>query len=80
MILTIKVSPKAKETRYMGQMSDGTLKFRVNAIPEDGKANTELINQLAKMLHLAKQEIVLESGASSRMKQIRIPDHTPLPW
>lgn len=80
MILNIKVSPRAKDTSYMGRMSDGTLKFRVKAIPEDGKANRELMGHLAKILHLAKQEIVLESGASSHIKQIRIPDHTPLPW
>lgn len=80
MILKIKVSPKAKETAFAGVMADGTLKFRVNAVPEDGKANKALIDYLSKALNLAKKDIQLEAGESSRLKLISIPDNTLLPW
>lgn len=80
MLLIIKVSPKAKETAFAGKMTDGTLKFRVSAVPEDGKANKALIDYLSKVLKLAKKDITLETGTRSKLKHISIPDHTPLPW
>lgn len=80
MFLLIKVSPKAKETAFAGKMADGTLKFRVNAAPEDGQANKALIDYLSKVLKLTKKEIILETGTHSKSKRISIPDHTPLPW
>jgi uncharacterized protein len=80
MFLTILVNPKAKETAFAGKTSSGILKFRVNAVPEDGKANKALLEHLSKILKLAKREIILESGGGSRLKRISIPDQTPLPW
>ena len=44
--LTIKVIPRARKTEYVGRMSDGTLKIRLVAVPEDGKANAELLRFL----------------------------------
>ncbi|GAB0175286.1 MAG: hypothetical protein HHAS10_11650 [Candidatus Altimarinota bacterium] len=45
-ILTIKVIPRAKKTEFVGIMDDGSYKIRLKAIPEDGKANTELLEYL----------------------------------
>lgn len=44
----IKVIPNAKKSEFAGEMSDGTIKIRVKAIPENGKANVELLNFLEK--------------------------------
>lgn len=47
--LTIKVIPRARKTEYIGCMSDGALKIRLAAVPEDGKANAELLRFLEEV-------------------------------
>jgi uncharacterized protein YggU (UPF0235/DUF167 family) len=47
--LTLKVIPRARKTEIVGTMSDGALKVRVAAVPEDGKANTELCRYLGEV-------------------------------
>ncbi len=47
-IRNIKVIPRAKKTEYVGDMEDGTMKIRLWAIPEDGKANMELCRFLSE--------------------------------
>jgi uncharacterized protein len=44
--LSVKVIPRAKKTEFVGYMEDGTLKIRLRAVPEDGKANMELLRFL----------------------------------
>lgn len=47
--LRIKVIPRARKTELVGMMDDGALKVRVAAVPEDGKANTELCRHLGEI-------------------------------
>lgn len=47
-VLQIKVIPRAKKTELIGYMDDGSLKIRLKAIPEDGKANIELCRFLTE--------------------------------
>ena len=47
--LQIKVIPRASKTELVGTMDDGALKVRVAAVPEDGKANTELCRYLGEL-------------------------------
>jgi uncharacterized protein YggU (UPF0235/DUF167 family) len=47
--LILKVIPSARKTEIVGTMSDGALKVRVAAVPEDGKANTELCRYLREI-------------------------------
>ena len=42
MVLQVKVIPRAQRSEVVGPMADGTLKVKVAAVPEDGKANEEL--------------------------------------
>lgn len=42
----VKVIPRAKKTEIVGTMSDGIIKIRVRAVPEDGRANKELLDFL----------------------------------
>ena len=44
--LIVKVVPRAKRTEFVGIMDDGALKIRLRAVPEDGKANEELLSFL----------------------------------
>lgn len=46
--ITVKVIPRAKKTEYISIMDDGTYKIRLKAVPEDGKANEELLKFLEK--------------------------------
>jgi uncharacterized protein len=44
----------------------------VNAAPERGKANHELIEYLARELHVARSAIAIVRGETSRDKSVRI--------
>lgn len=53
-------------------MEDGTLKVRVKAPPEKGKANKEVIKVLAKKYGVKKSEVEIVSGATDQIKLIKI--------
>ena len=72
MELNIKVIPRAAKTEMAGEMADGTLKVRVKAVPEDGKANDELCYFLARHYGVARQDVEIITGATSQRKRIRI--------
>ncbi len=67
--IQIKVTPSAPRSEIFSQLSDGTLKVRLQAPPENGKANKALIKLLKKELN-ADAEIV--SGALSQKKLVRL--------
>ncbi len=66
--LQIKVIPRARKTEWAGVMDDGSIKIRLKAVPEDGKANTELLKFLEKETG-EKWEVV--SGFTNTRKGIR---------
>jgi uncharacterized protein len=70
--LNIKVIPRAAKTEMAGEMADGTLKVRVKAVPEDGKANEELCHFLARHYGVARNSVEIITGATSQRKRIRI--------
>jgi len=54
------------------------LKVKLHAVPEDGKANEELIEILRKGLRLARQNIKILRGEKSRSKWVEIQGLNPL--
>ena len=70
--LRVKVIPKSPRTEITDEMADGTLKIRVAAPPEKGKANTELIKFLSKHFSIPKDQISIISGKSDPLKLIRL--------
>jgi uncharacterized protein (TIGR00251 family) len=74
MTLRVKVIPRSAKTEIVGTMSDGTLKIKVAAPPEKGKANDELVRFLAEHYKVKKVEII--SGHSAPRKIIRLLDAT----
>ena len=70
--LRIKVQPKSKESAIGDLMEDGTLKVRVKAAPEKGKANKEVIKLLAKKYGVKKSGIEIVSGKTEPIKLIKI--------
>ena len=71
-LLQIKVIPKSSQTCFAGQMDDGTLKIKVSAVPEKGKANAELIAWLAEYFKVPKTNVEIVSGQTSARKLVRV--------
>jgi uncharacterized protein (TIGR00251 family) len=70
--LNVKVIPRAARTEFAGEMADGTLKLRVNAVPEDGKANEEIRTFLARYYGVGREQVRIVGGATSQRKRIRV--------
>lgn len=49
MTLRVKVIPRGAKTEIVGTMADGTVKIKIAAPPEKGKANDELDSWLRTM-------------------------------
>lgn len=74
-LLRVKVTPKAKSERIKKEMgADGAVLYKiyVTAAPEDGKANEAVIKLLAKALGIAKSNLTITHGHTSREKIIKI--------
>jgi len=75
-IVTVRLTPRADRDAVEGTtvLADGTtvLKARVRAVPEDGAANTALIRLLAETLGVPKSQLAIASGATQRLKQVRV--------
>jgi uncharacterized protein (TIGR00251 family) len=74
--LSVRLTPKAARNEIVGiaQLSGGrpVLQIRVRAVPSEGAANEALIVLLAKTLGLPKQAVQLVSGATGRVKCLRL--------
>ena len=70
-ILKLTVAPQAPRTEVVGLLGD-RLKVRVNAPPEKGAANRELLAFLARRLGLPKAALVLKGGAGERHKAVEV--------
>ncbi len=71
-ILKVKIIPKSARNEIVGELSDGTLKIRITAPPEKGKANKELKKVLASQYSISKNNITIVYGLSSPHKIIKI--------
>jgi uncharacterized protein (TIGR00251 family) len=70
--LKVKVLPKSGRSGLAGSLEDGTFKVRVQAAPEKGKANQELCAVLAKALGVRPRRVIIVSGETSHLKQVRV--------
>ena len=74
--LALRLTPKGGRDAVEGwsQGADGVpyLKARVRAVPEDGKANTALVDLLCATLKVPKSAVRIASGGTSRLKRIEI--------
>jgi uncharacterized protein (TIGR00251 family) len=73
--LHIRVTPKAAANRIkIERQSDGSriIRIYVTSVPEDGKANKEVIKLLAKELGIPKSALTIAHGLTSREKSIHI--------
>ena len=72
MDLRIKVIPKSSRNEVAGYMADGTLKVKIAAVPEKGKANTALCRFLAEHFGVPARDVEILSGETSSHKRVRI--------
>ena len=70
-LLDVLVSPRAAHHRIMG-VHDDRLKIQIAAPPVDGKANEALTRFLAEMLGIARAQVEVVGGGSSRRKTVRL--------
>ena len=71
-VIDVRVSPRASASEITEIRSDGSLKVRLNAIPDKGKANAELVTLLANRFEVAKSRVQILSGETSSRKRVRI--------
>ena len=74
-VFQVKIVASSSRTAVAGQL-DGMLKIKIAAPPEKGKANQAIIKFLAAKLGIKKKQVVIASGLTSTIKQIRISDTT----
>jgi hypothetical protein len=74
----VQIQPRASSDAIAGVLGD-RLKIRLTAPPVEGKANEHLIAYLARLFGVPKSQVILERGASSKRKQMRICSPKKLP-
>ncbi len=67
----MKVKPNARVSA-LEPADDGTWLAHIKAAPIDGKANDELIALVARHFQCRKSGVSIKSGASSRLKLVRV--------
>jgi len=77
--IEVKVIPNAQKSSIAG-WEGKRLKVRINAQPEKGKANDELIAFLSKTLKIPKSSISILKGESGRLKTLIISGISPNEW
>ena len=70
-MLKVKVVAGSSRTRIDGWLGD-SLKIRVTAKPEKGKANDAVVTLLAETLGVRRQDISISSGGTSPRKSFII--------
>jgi uncharacterized protein (TIGR00251 family) len=70
-ILSVRVVPKASRSEIVGLEGD-TLKVRVAAPPERGKANKELIKLLAGAFGVRNDQVEIVRGHRARRKRVQV--------
>lgn len=68
----VKVIPRSARTEIAGEMADGTLKVKVAAPPEKGRANEALCAFLAEHYGVPRSAVTIVSGHSAALKLVRV--------
>jgi len=69
--IRVKVKPNARASSFE-PADDGSWLAQLKSPPVDGKANEELIALVARHFGCRKASVSIKSGASGRMKLVRI--------
>ena len=72
LVLAIKAVPKASRDEVAGWLGDGSLKVKVTAAPEKGKANAAICRVVAEWLDVPASRVRVIRGESSARKQVEV--------
>lgn len=72
MTVRVKVIPRSAKTEIVGEMADGTLKVKIAAPPEQGRANEALCDFLAAHFGVRRGGVTIVSGHSASLKLVRV--------
>jgi uncharacterized protein (TIGR00251 family) len=70
-LLDIRLTPRAARDGFDG-LKQGRLQARVRAVPEDGRANTALVELVADEIGVAKSTVSIATGKTARLKTVLI--------
>ena len=70
-VIQVRVKPNARAST-LEHTDDGQWLARLTSPPVDGKANAELIALVAKHFKCRKADVSIKSGASARLKIIKV--------
>jgi uncharacterized protein len=76
-VITVRAKPRSAVSS-LEKGSAGTWIARLRSSPVEGKANAELVVLVAKHFGCAKSSVSVTSGASARLKLIRISGNAPV--
>jgi uncharacterized protein (TIGR00251 family) len=68
--LNVKVMPKSSRNEIVGILEDGSVKLKITAAPEKGKANAAICSYLAEVFEIPKRNVEILRGETSPNKQI----------
>lgn len=75
-LLFVKVTPNSSQNKIgdvvLDEKNQEYLKVNICAVPEDDKANKELIKFLSKTFKIPKSKIEILRGNNSRMKVLKL--------
>jgi uncharacterized protein len=71
-VIALRVTPRSTRDAIEGVDEEGRLRVRVTAAPLDGAANAAVTRLLATSLGVPKGAVSLVSGATSRIKRVRV--------
>lgn len=69
--IDVRVTPRAGRSGIAG-VRDGAILVRLAAAPVEGAANAELIDLIARAIHIPKRDVTIVSGERSRSKRVRV--------
>lgn len=65
----VRVQPRSSRNQIIGEQ-EGALKIKLTAPPVDGEANQALVTFLSEILGVAKRDVQIVKGKSSRYKSV----------
>jgi uncharacterized protein (TIGR00251 family) len=72
--LAIRVTPRARRNEIVEVLSDGTVKIRLTAPPDEGQSNQALVDFLSDVLKIPASRIEIVAGMTGRDKLVSILD------
>jgi uncharacterized protein len=70
--VAVKAIPKASRDEVVGVLENGSIKVKVTAAPEKGRANAAICELLSREFGVPSRNVRVVRGATSHTKQIEI--------